>query len=744
MPTASSYRSLRGPGLLRHPIPRWGALLASLSLFVGFSRPAIGSDAEAAHSPIGNAWSDSRNPVTQRFGGARLDLWSLRPIPSAAVPDPVGDAPAVTHPIDRFIAARLSSQRLQFNPRADLRTLARRASFQLVGLPPNPQRLRELLSDDRPDAFARYVDELLASPRYGEHWARLWLDVVRYSDSNGFDWDEFRPQAWRFRDYVVASLNADKPFDQFLLEQLAGDELLAGPPKTAEEQQALLATSFLRLGPHDNAAVLFNEQDRSRAELLADLTETTGSAFLGLTLSCCRCHDHKTDPLLQADHFRLRAFFEGVRPADDLAIDLAPVQQEIDTHNRQLDLERAEVSRRQDQLLAAVRERLNREGQANPSPADIEQALTEAERQEQQQLVSRGKQLDGQKRNPQFALLMTDAPGEIAPTRILYQGDHRTPRDQVEPGFPMLFDPSAAVIARGVNPTTSGRRLTLARWIADPANPLTRRVVVNRVWQALFGQGLVATPNDFGLSGVPPTHPELLDWLANEFLRGGWSLKSLQRQIVLSTTWQQTSQVTPETQVQDAGNEWLARQNTRRLSAEQLRDALLAASGLLTDKHSGPPIWPDLPAEILQANPAFLDDNETRTKGWYPSPAAEQHCRSLYLVQKRGVKVPFLETFDLPENMVSCGRRNASTVAPQALSLLNSDLAFSAALGLAKRVTQSAGADHRRQIETLFDLALQRPATAEEQRECQEYLADYSLAELCRAILNLNEFAYLD
>ena len=290
-----------------HRIPRVFFLLAaSLSLVPVATHSSVADDNVPDTASIGPAWNDSRNPVTRRFGGARLDLWSLRPISTVAVPDATSPSSDATHSLDRFIAARLASQRLDFNPPADVRTLARRASFQLIGLPPDPQRLRELLQDERPEAFACYVEELLASPRYGEHWARLWLDVVRYSDSNGFDWDEFRPQAWRFRDYVVASLNADKPFDQFLIEHLAGDELLSGPPDSDADQQALLATGYLRLGPHDNAAPLFNEQDRSRAELLADLTETTGSAFLGLTLSCCRCHDHKTEPLLQADHFRVR------------------------------------------------------------------------------------------------------------------------------------------------------------------------------------------------------------------------------------------------------------------------------------------------------------------------------------------------------------------------------------------------------------------------------------------------------
>lgn len=688
--------------------------------------------------------ADSVNPVVARFGGARLDLWSLRPIRPVATPDSVGEDSYVDHPIDRFLLDRGLGTASRLRSSADLRTLARRAAFQLTGLPPNTERLRELLADDRPEAFARYVDELLAAPAYGVHWARMWLDVVRYSDSNGFDWDEFRPEAWRFRDYVVDSLNADKPFDQFLTEQLAGDELLAGPPQTSEEQQALLATGYLRLGPHDNAAPLFNEQDRSRAELLTDLVETTGSAFLGLTLSCCRCHDHKTDPLLQADHYRLRAFFEAVRPVDDLAIDLAPIQRELTEHNQQVTAAVEEIATQREQLLLGVKLRLREGGHDSPTEADLDRALTADERLKKDRSLRREQELRSAQRRPTYALLMSDAPGEISATHVLLQGDHLTPGEVVNPGIPAVFQPGDMMIMRGANPQTSGRRLTLARWVADPANPLTRRVIVNRVWQSLFGWGLVATPNDFGLSGATPTHPELLDWLADQFLRDGWSLKSLQRQIVLSAVWRQVSLATTVVTIGDTGNHAADRHTPRRLSAEQLRDAVLATAGLLTDKHSGPPVWPALPAEILQANPAFLDDNETRTKGWYSSPANDQHCRSLYLVQKRGVRIPFLELFDLPENMVSCGVRTTSTVAPQALALLNSELAVAVSEGLARRITGQAGDDRDQQIPVLFELALQRNATPAEQVECRQFLAEHSLEDLCRVILNLNEFAYLD
>ena len=305
---------------------------------------------------FGDAWHDPRNPIVKIFGGQRLDLWSLKPVTNPKLPA-VKNRKLVRNPIDQFILARLDVANLSPAPEAYGRTLARRLWFDLTGLPPSPEEMQEFLADKRLDAYERLVDRLLALPQYGEHQARAWLDVVRYSDSNGFDWDEFRPRAWRFRDYVARAFNADKPFDQFIREQLAGDELLDGPPKNAADQDRLIATGYLRLGPHDNSAAGFNEQDRSRAELMADLTETTSSAFLGLTMGCCRCHDHKYDPLSQADHFRLSAFFELVKFADDLPLDLAPEQDVIRRKNQAFDEKIKRVETEREALLAPVKER---------------------------------------------------------------------------------------------------------------------------------------------------------------------------------------------------------------------------------------------------------------------------------------------------------------------------------------------------------------------------------------------------
>ena len=750
----------------------WGCL-------VSFAAWADGAPAGV----VGNAWEDPRNPVVRIFGGQRLDLWSLRPVTLRETPSEragVAGNPGVSSsavadaPLDAWLGRPNA-------PEADPRTLIRRVTLDLTGLPPSLAEVqafeRECVQEARSagasasQAYERRVDRLLASPRYGEHQARQWLDVIRYSDSNGFDWDEFRPRAWRFRDYVIRAFNADKPFDRFILEQLAGDELLEGPPRTVSEQDALIATGYLRLGPHDNAAGLFNEQDRSRAELMADLTETTSSAFLGLTMSCCRCHDHKFDPLLQADHFRLRAFFEGVKFADDLSLDLVDDQAAIREHNAGLERQRDEVEVRRQMLLAPHRERLRAERlarltdeerqwlkdpddrhpeerrprvatlrkQVEPKESELKAALEGDAKTRHAELEKQITQINSARREFTTGLLMTDQETRPAETRILVLGDHKRLGQPVVPGFLSILDPNPAVIPKPANPKTLGRRLALARWIASPNNPLTARVFVNRLWQQHFGQGLVDTPNDFGLAGSRPSHPELLDWLAAEFVRGGWSVKHLHRTLLLSAAYRQAV-VDPS-----AFSEFLGfRRSPRRLSAEQLRDALLATSGSLQLVSGGSPVWPDLPAEILQANPAFLDDNATRTKGWYPSPRERQSVRSVFLVQKRTVRVPFMETFDLPENSTSCARRTGSIVAPQALSLLHSPLAVEASQDLAKRVRQEAGNAPEAQVRHVFRITLQREPKPDEREACLRLLHRRSLAELCRALINLNEFAYVD
>jgi cytochrome c553 len=722
---------------------------------------------------IGDVWSDPRNPIVKIFGGRRLDLWSLKPIQNSAPPT-VEDESWPRNEIDRFILAKTEAAEQHHAPEADRRTLARRLFFDLTGLPPAPDELNAFLSDESPAAYERLVDRLLASSRYGEHWARMWLDVIRYSDSNGFDWDEFRPQAWRFRDYVVRSLNADKPFAEFIREQLAGDELVAGAPRDEAEQDRLIATGFLRLGPHDNSAASFGEEKKVRQQLMADLVETTGAAFLGLTMSCCRCHDHKYDPLSHADHYRLQAFFEAVKPRDDLPLDRAEKQEAIRRANAELDKIAAEQKEKIEALLAPSKARLRDERVAQLSSEEkqllelpqekqddatkgklkaveekvkvrdkeVRAGLEDAAKEQLKQFEKAAEALEKKREPFTTGLVMMDGEGEPPQTRVLDGGNLDQPRQEVVPGFLSALDPNPATLPKPAREKSTGRRTALAEWIVSEQNPLTARVLVNRVWQSYFGEGIVTTPNDFGLAGAAPAHPELLDWLAQEFRRSGWSLKKLHRLIVTSATYRQSSTISSGEGA--SSNPLLTRQNPRRLTAEMLRDSMLAVSGRLLPHAGGPPIWPQLPEEVLRANPAFLDDNKEKTKAWYPSPPETTSVRSLFLIQKRTVPVPMMAAFDLPDNAVSCARRNISTVAPQALTLLNSPLARETAHALAERVSREAGDDPTAQVERVFALALQRPPADSERAAGGQFRQQHSLAELCRAILNVNEFVYLD
>jgi mono/diheme cytochrome c family protein len=715
---------------------------------------------------LGDAWNDPRNPIVKIFAGQRLDLWSLKPVQRPELPEVNSVEKWAKSDLDVFAQAKFESLKIDLPKQADRHALVRRLCFDLTGFPPSPETALAFEADGNVE---RLVDQLLDSPQFGEHWARMWLDVARYSDSNGFDWDEFRPQAWRFRDYVIRSFNADKPFDQFVVEQLAGDELFSGKPLDAAQQDTLIATGFLRLGPHDNAARLFNEQDRSRDELLTDLVETTGSALLGITLSCCRCHDHKHDPFSQADHFRFRACFAGVKFIDDLPIDLADEQQQIEQHNADIESQISQFEREKQQILDAIAQRLqldatasNNAEESNSEKSDNEKSdkqsrakklsgkelekklassANEAEQQSLERIKQQIDQANKQKRSFTNAMLMVESTDEIPATFVLFQGDHKAPRAKVEPGVLSALNPNILRPASAVREGSSGRRLALAQWIASADNPLTARVYVNRVWQSLMGRGLVATPGDFGLAGAKPDDLELLDWLARKFIDQGWSTKQLIRMITLSATYQQAAQYAEP----KSGLAHVSR-GPRRLTAEQLRDAMLAVSGLLTNKNSGPPEWPDLPRDVLDANPAFLDDNETKTKGWYPSPAEQQHCRSIFLVQKRNTRVPILETFDQPDNSVPCTRRLSSVVAPQALTLLNGTEAVKAARRFAERLTTADAANLSEvdRIRAAFQLALQRNPTENELQACQALVRQANWTELSRVLINTNEFAYID
>jgi hypothetical protein len=473
------------------------------------------------------------------------------------------------------------------------------------------------------------------------------------------------------------------------------------------------------------------------------LTNTTASAFLGLTYSCCQCHDHKYDPLSQADHYRLRAFFAGVVPKDGQVIETVEQLSRIQTHNAELD----------EQI-----NRLNAEIAQLPAGESSEELKAETDR--------KVAELTSRKLSPRLGMAAVDTDGDIPATHVLYQGDFNSPREEVSPGFPSVLNPQPASID-APHETTTGRRLALANWIVSDQNPWTARVLVNRIWQQHFGVGIVATPNDFGYTGGRPTHPELLDWLATEFQRQGWSVKRLHRLIVTSETYCQSSRQTTDDSAEvkaDPHNQLLWRQNLRRLEAEALRDSLLAVSGLLQTHHSGRPRWPAVPEELLKAQPAILeamkDDDGGRMQGWYTDPVEDTDVRSVFLIRKRSLPIPFLQAFDLPESTVSCARRETTVVAPQALFLLNSPEGIRFATALADRISQVVGDDTDTQITQLFRLALLRSPDQDERLLAVQFLthhaAAYSknstpaasgksaLVDLCRAVLNSNEFVYVD
>ena len=739
--------------------------------------PLIAADELAVPGVLRSELSDPEHPVHQAFQGERLDLWSLKPPRVDAVPGFISAEQIAENSvrlssevIDVFIRRQLSAAGLKPAPETDRRRLIRRVTFDLTGLPPTPKEVQAFVEDPLPRAYERLVERLLASPAYGERWARHWLDVVRYADTEGFERDEFRPQIWQFRDYVIRSLQQDKPFDQFLREQLAGDELVEGPPATPAEVDSLIATGFLRLGSWDSTAAIFQEEARHRDQQQGDLANTTASAFLGLTLACCQCHDHKYDPLLQVDHFRFRAFFAAVAPRNDLVIELAAEQTVIASHNAELE-----------QLVAPVRAELAKLDKDKPE-----------DQPRFQELSTQISELERQQRSPRTAMGATDSGAEAPATHLFYQGDYSEPRQEVAPGFPSVVEAGAARIT-APRAETTGRRRALAEWIASRQNPWTARVFVNRVWQQHFGTGLVATANDFGFSGSRPTHPELLDWLAVAWMNDGWSIKRLHQAILCSATYRQASNEIPEhnrsadsTRVPDENlrrdpeNRLLWRQNVKRLDAETLRDSLLTVSGALRPYDAGKPLWPFVPLELLHAQPGILEAKDGgdggRMQGWYEDPLEATDVRSLYLVRKRSLPIPFLQVFDLPDTTVSCSRRETTVVAPQALMLFNSPEAVRFAQILATRImsekdaaakgpVEETGSAAERswesRVERVFQTALSRLPDPEELSVCRELLTQHheqycheghtadeaerlSLRDLCRAVMNLNEFLYID
>jgi cytochrome c553 len=703
----------------------------ALAQWIKEGAPWVEAKPAASAARLGDAWSDAKNPIVRIFGGKRLDLWSLKKV-SRPAPPPVKNEAWIRTPVDRFVLSALEHANLAPSPEADRRTLIRRLTFDLTGLPPTPE---ELKADE---TYEQAVERLLASPRYGERWARHWMDVVRYADSNGFERDEFQSAIWRYRDYLIRSFNADKPYGQFIAEQLAGDEVRPGDP------DALIATGYLRLGPYDSTGSIFMEDAKNRNELMTDLANTTGSAFLGLTMACANCHDHKFDPISQADHFRLRAFFAGVKRQDDTIVDRAPERDRIQKHNDAIEALIRPRTARIGEILEPARKALHEQRPKDKkiSDADATASLDDELRNE---LAFLHQTIDDEKKGLlEFTRGMTvrDSGAKPPATHLFYQGDFTQPREEIAPGFISVLDPNAAA-AKPVG-DSSGRRSALAAWIASPENPLAPRVIVNRLWHHHFGRGIVATPNDFGYSGAKPTNPELLDALASELAANGGSLKAIHRMILLSATYRQRSLEDPATHAVDPDNRLWWRQNPRRLDAEATRDALLAVSGTMLSKDSGPPVWPPVPQHLLDAQPGILETKSDkaardRLQQWFTDPLEATDVRSVFLVQKRVLTLPFLQPFDLPDLNVSCGRRDVTTVAPQALQMLNSGFSERMAVAFAARVERETGG-----VDRAVWLALGRPPTEAERRRAGDFIRRHRLVDFCRVLLNVNEFVYVD
>jgi hypothetical protein len=622
--------------------------------------------------------------------------------------------------IDAFILASLRKAGLKPAPPADRATLIRRVTFDLTGLPPTPAEIDAFLADKSPAAYEKLIDRLLASPEYGEQWGRHWLDVVRFAESDGYEYDMHRPDAWRYRDYVVASFNADKPYDAFIKEQLAGDEM---DPRNNEY---LIASGFNRLGPLRKNA---GNQDvaSSHNEVLTEMTNIVGAAFLGVTAGCARCHDHKFDPIRQSDYYRLQAHFAQTQPND---LVLASTEDQV-AWKKQAEPVQREMTRLQAQLRRAP---------------DAEKAKIEA------QLEA----LDDKMPAPLAAIYtVADDPKKAQPVRILFHGDYLNPLAQVG------VRPLGILVPEGAPEApldTATPRLKLAQWIADPANPLTARVMVNRAWQYHFGRGIVSTPNDFGRMGASPSHRELLDWLASRFIEGGWRLKPIHRMILLSSTYRQSS-ISPIEKAaleKDADNALLWKFTHRRLDAEEIRDAMLSASGRLNPKAGGPsfmvPIDPEL--VLLLKRPQY----------WAPTrDKSEYNRRSLYMIYKRNLRLPFEEVFDAPDTLLSCARREQSTHAPQALEMLNGKTSNELAGFFAERLMREVGSGAAPQaartpatastaaarVDAAFRIATGRLPTADEKARAMKFLNESpndpaKVKEFALAMFNLNAFLYVN
>ena len=621
-------------------------------------------------------------------GAAYAEHWAFLPVRRPPVPG-VRDTAWPQTPIDNFILQRLERQQLRPAARASREVLIRRATLDLTGLPPTPEEVEAFRADDAPDAYERLVERLLASSHYGERWGRHWLDVARYADSGGFETDIVFGSAWRYRDYVLRSFNADRPFDRFVREQIAGDELYP------DDRDARLATALYTIGPVlQEAGMVPGKLDY---DWLTDAVDTTGSAFLGLTLGCARCHDHKYDPISQRDYFALQAVFGG-SDLFDFNADGTVLREHVALRKTEKELEEA-----------------RRKVAPRKKPGDYDEY-------------------------PEIPWRGLGHRSEPLAVRLLHRGELNSPGDTVPAGLPARLADGPAL--DGTLPEKW--RTALASWIASEWNPLTARVIVNRVWQGHFGVGLVRTPNDFGTRGEPPTHPELLDWLAADFVEHGWSIKHLHRRIMLSSAYRQAAAADPATLRLDPDNRLLTRFQPRRVEAEVIWDGMRSVAGTLNPRMYGLPVGPPLDGREMIGN----------YRSWPTSPPEEANRRAVYIQVRRSFRFPPLSAFDLPDNVSCCGQRDRTVVPSQALTLLNNRTVREQAGAFAARLLRETDRSPEAVAARAWLYVYGRAITADERRAAVAFLRERApsaaaearqaaVEELCVALFNTNEFIYL-
>jgi len=705
--------------------------------------------------------------VQKEFTPQQRRWWAFQNVTRPPLPSP-HDKTWVRNDIDAFVLAKLEEKGLHPAPPADKITLIRRATLDLTGLVPTNEEVQAFASDTSPDAFAKVVDRLLASPRYGERWARHWLDLARYADSEGFKSDETRPNIWRYRDYVINAFNQDKPYDRFIKEQIAGDELYPNDPV------ALVATGFNRHFPDESNARNLMQR---RQEILNDITDTVASTFLGMTYGCARCHDHKFDPILQKDYYRLQAFFANTRIEDQAALVFGPERAERQQEYAAWDAQTKDIRVEMAKLAEPAMKGMYKDN-FDKFPPEIQDAVTtapekrtpiqwqmyyKAKPQLEHSMEDAAKKLKGDDKkrfgelqaelarfdnikppDMPVAQTMIDNGKESPATHVLAVGVYDAYKEEVQPGFLSILDPTDAKITPPEGANSSGRRSALANWLADPANPLTTRVMANRIWHYHFGQGLVGTPSDFGVMGERPSNKELLDYLTATFVKGGWSIKKMHRLIMLSNTYQQSTKYDAAAAKVDPQNKLLWRYNRHRLEGEAIRDSILEVSGRLNLKMGGPGVFPPLPPGVVTRG------------GWKTeSDSSEGERRSVYVFVRRNTRYPMFEVFDMPDTHESCARRNTTITAPQALELLNNDLVVEWSRAMAARVMNDSGLTPEAEVDRAWKLAYSRLPSAEERASALKFMdrqlglldkpsRSAAMADLCHMLLNSNEFVYVN